>query len=71
MQKYLMEHRSCKKAILKTYNTMTYLVQVFASQRSGLERSPRKRKVESSNPSRVRPKSLKQVVIPSFSNARH
>ena len=39
--------------------------------RSGLERSPRKRKVGCTNPSCVRPKTLKQVVTASLTTARH
>ena len=39
--------------------------------RSGLERSPRKRKVGCSNPNRDRPKSLKQVMTAKLPNARH
>ena len=39
--------------------------------RSGLERSPRKRKVGCSNPGRKRPKSLKQIVTAPLPNARH
>ena len=39
--------------------------------RIGLERSPRKRKVECSNPRRDKLKSLKQVVTAPLPNARH
>ena len=53
--------------------TKQFLIIVIKKPRRcriGLERSPRKRKVECSNPNRDRLKSLKQVVTAPLPNAR-
>ena len=72
-------HEIINVILQKSYILYVFVILVNEMQdgnqpqrwRSGLEHSPRKRKVGCSNPSRHRPKSLKQEVTAPLPNARH
>ena len=70
---------TCQKNTITASTLMNYYTIILLAfrwgqprrWRSGLERSPLKRKVGCSNPSFNRPKSLKQVVTAPLTNTRH